>query len=124
MMKINVLDFNISTEIPTDLIHGRKKVIATINPHSYVVSKSDYLFNKALRQADYLLPDGVGFILATFIFKFKKIKRITGSDLHFILLKDLNESKGKVFYLGSTNSTLDKIRLRIENEYPDIRFFS
>ena len=41
-----------------------KKIINTINPHSYCLSRNDELFNKALQSSDILLPDGIGISFA------------------------------------------------------------
>jgi len=49
------------------------------------------------------------------------IKKIAGNDLHAHLLKLLNEQGGSCFYMGSSNTTLGKVKERINRECPNIR---
>jgi N-acetylglucosaminyldiphosphoundecaprenol N-acetyl-beta-D-mannosaminyltransferase len=98
-----------------------KKVINTINPHSYVTAKSDREFATALQDSDFLIPDGSGMVLAAKQVYDTSIKKIAGSDLHLFLLKELNKKNGKVFYMGASQNTLDKIEVRIKKEYPNIQ---
>jgi len=98
-----------------------KKVINTINPHSYVTAKNDTYFKEALVDSDILIPDGSGIVLAAKQIYGKSIKKIAGADLHSFLLQKMNEKKGKVFYMGASQNTLDKIEERIKKEYPNIQ---
>jgi N-acetylglucosaminyldiphosphoundecaprenol N-acetyl-beta-D-mannosaminyltransferase len=105
---------------------GFQGVISTINPHSYIVARKDEAFRNALMNSDVLVPDGIGFVLAARIIAGTRIKRITGSDIHQILLKYLDAKNGSCFYFGSEDATLGKIKERILKEYPGITsaFFS
>lgn len=98
-----------------------RMVINTINPHSYVVAQRDNIFKKALLSSDVLLPDGIGIIYAVRHLNKKHINRITGYDLLIFMLEYLNLSKGKCFFMGSTELVLKSIKNRINNEYPNIR---
>lgn len=98
----------------------RVKIISTINPHSYCISKKDPLFEKALQQSDILLPDGVGIVLAARFLKSTKIKRIAGYDVFIHLMKHLNDSKGSCFFLGSSQHTLDLILKRAKIDFPNV----
>ena len=100
---------------------SRKQVINTINPHSYITAKDDNAFREALQASDTLLPDGSGIVLAAKQINKEQIKKIAGSDLHVYLLEELEKVGGSVFYMGSSQNTLDKIHERIAKEYPNIR---
>ncbi len=119
---MEILDYRIDELIP-ELNLGEKSnfVFATINPHSYSIAKNDLVFREALFNADCLLPDGVGFVLAARILKFKSLKRITGSDLHTEILNHLNKTNGKVFYLGASDSTLKIIHQKLMLDYPNVK---
>lgn len=41
--------------------------------------------------------------------------------MHQNLLNELNQQKGKCFYLGSSKKTLNRIKLRIAKEYPSVK---
>lgn len=96
-------------------------VINTINPHSYVVAKNDEDFKLALQEGDVLLPDGIGIVIAAKWLKGKVIDKIAGSDVHQMLLENAHKKKQKVFYLGSSPFTLEKIKDRIEREFPNVQ---
>jgi len=98
-----------------------KGVVNTISPHSYVVARKDSLFREALLASDYIIPDGVGIVMAARILAGKKIEKIAGSDLHEVIIKALNERNGSCFYLGSSDLTLGKIRERLSREHPAVR---
>ena len=122
MPEINMLGYNIFSgekEFFANEIHG---VVCTLSPHSYIVARKDVLFQKALAASEYILPDGIGIVLAVNLLKRKKIDKIAGFDLHEVIINALNRSKGSCFYLGSTNTTLTKISQRLEKEYADLRF--
>jgi N-acetylglucosaminyldiphosphoundecaprenol N-acetyl-beta-D-mannosaminyltransferase len=104
------------------LISGNsKKIINTINPHSYVVSKKDEVYKTALKESDYLLPDGVGIVLAAKLINKINIIKVSGSDLHLHTLKKLNKDHGSIFYMGSSELTLKKIKCKLLNDFPNIK---
>ena len=98
-----------------------KRIINTINPHSYCLAKKDSIFEKALSDSDVLLPDGIGIVLAAKILSNKKIKKISGTNMHRFLLDQANEKNQKIFYLGSSVRTLDLIMQKIEEDFPRIK---
>lgn len=96
--------------------------LACANPHSIVVSSADAIFEDALKASDILVPDGVGIIIASKFFGGGIRQRITGSDIFYYLHGELERRKGfSVFFLGSTQQTLDKIVTNMANDYPNIR---
>lgn len=120
------LEFKLTVNLPNEF--PEKKVIAnTINPHSYCVSMDDEIFRDALVNSDILIPDGVGVVWATsFLYK-RKIKKVSGFEMHLHFLNLLQKKgKGRVFYLGSSNQTLSLIVTRLKKEYPalEVDFFS
>lgn len=104
-----------------NLDNSRSIVINTINPHSYCVAKKDNTFNNALLSSDILLPDGIGIVKAVKLINNINISRIAGYDLLIYLLEYLNKTKGKCFFMGSTETVLKTIKNRINEEYPAIK---
>ena len=95
-----------------------KVLINTISPNSYGLAVNDQRAEKALKGADCLVLDGWYFGLAPFFFKGKWIKRITGWDCFQFFSKKMNETRGRVFFLGSSEDTLQKIKERCAQEFP------
>jgi N-acetylglucosaminyldiphosphoundecaprenol N-acetyl-beta-D-mannosaminyltransferase len=96
--------------------------MACVNPHSLVVASKDGSFKAALQQADILIPDGAGIVLAARILRLPIRERIAGSDF-FLALSDAAERNGglKYFFLGSTNEVLERVQKRLATDYPSIR---
>jgi len=117
---LNILGFEIFAGKEEFLPIGFHGVISTINPHSYIIAREDDAFKNVLLNSDILLPDGIGIVLATRVLVGAKIKRITGSDIHRILLNYLDKKNGPCFYFGSGQDTLDKLKERISKEHPRI----
>ena len=107
MSSIECLGYSIfSDEHLPDLSYSGKTVINTINPHCYIVAKKDQLYQKALKRSTILIPDGTGIVWAMKVLNKQQVKRFSGSLLHLQLLKRMNETSGKIFYLGSSDMTL------------------
>jgi len=96
-------------------------IFSTINQYSYCLAENDTNFRNALQRSDVLLPDGVGIVMAAKFLDHHDIKKISGWDLHQHMLEKLNASGGSCFYLGSTPSTLEKIKSKLRREYPNIK---
>jgi N-acetylglucosaminyldiphosphoundecaprenol N-acetyl-beta-D-mannosaminyltransferase len=120
---MDFLDYKLTTTLPNTF--PNKKLIAnTINPHSFCIAKEDLLFQQALINSDILVPDGIGVIWANKFLNGKSIVKISGFDMHLHFLRLLNrQNNGKVFYLGSSESTLTKLQARVNREFPNIEVF-
>ena len=132
IQKINLLNFNIVDttlqscvdDVLKHLLVGEGiRTLACINPHSYVVSKSDPIFRESLMKCDYILPDGVGIVLASFLLRKTINNRLTGPDFFRSLISELNLKKNiSVFFLGSTPETLNNIKLKLSRDYQNVKF--
>lgn len=99
----------------------RARWLACINPHSYAVAKRDAEFRYALHNADWLLPDGAGMVIASRLLGGNIRERITGSDVFALLNQRMNQVRGhSVFFLGATEETLGLIRARMARDYPNV----
>jgi N-acetylglucosaminyldiphosphoundecaprenol N-acetyl-beta-D-mannosaminyltransferase len=99
----------------------RCRWLACLNPHSHVTSLSDDLFSRALHDADWLIPDGTGIVLASRLLGRGLGERVTGSDIFSGVHERLNRVGGaSVFFLGSTEDALKKIRVRMARDYPNV----
>ena len=97
------------------------RLLACINPHSYVVSLGNPEFSRALHGSDWLVPDGAGILIASRILGGRINQRITGSDIFHGLHNRLNNVGAKVFFLGSSETTLQGICKKMLVNWPCIR---
>lgn len=117
---MEIMNYEVYTDKLENLNLSEKKVINTINPHSYITAKKDKVFFEALQESDFLIPDGSGIVIAAKLVYKQNIKKVAGADLHKFLLEEMNKVNGKVFYMGAAQNTLDKIEKRLHKEYPNI----
>jgi N-acetylglucosaminyldiphosphoundecaprenol N-acetyl-beta-D-mannosaminyltransferase len=121
-MKVDCMGFKVYNDSIDNIeIKNGPKIINTISPNSYGISVKDRLFRKALKESDYLVLDGVYFGLSSMILNGKVIKKNQGPEVYFRLMQRLKTSGGKVFFLGSNVETLEKIKNKAKNEYPNIQ---
>lgn len=90
--------------------YDKKKplIICTPNPEQIVLSDEDSAFKNDLLEADILLPDGIGIVVASRIFAAagKSIpitERITGVDIVIGLLKHAFTQNKKILVIGGRN---------------------
>lgn len=100
---------------------GHGNYVACVNPHSLVAANGDREFSKALREASLLLPDGIGVVLARRLLCMKDNGRVAGFEFFNSLSQRAQRQGGiRYFFFGSSDAVLDKIRARMESEYPAI----
>jgi len=96
--------------------------MACSNPHSLVEACDDKQFSRALSNADILLPDGFGIVIAAKLLGLDLKERVSGSDFFRELSIQANEKGGlRYFFMGSTDVVLDLIVSRMQEEFPEIR---
>lgn len=94
---------------------------ACANPHSLETARNDPEFVRALEEADLVIPDGIGVVLASRILGGALRHRVTGPDM-FVGLLDLGNREGgmSVFFLGSTQANLSVLCDRVRKEFPQV----
>ncbi|MDK2977662.1 MAG: N-acetylglucosaminyldiphosphoundecaprenol N-acetyl-beta-D-mannosaminyltransferase [Bacteroidales bacterium] len=111
----------------------RKLLINTINAHSYNLARKDREFAEALLKGDVLIPDGASIVKAIKWLRGENIERIAGWDLFVWEMmrleqrtknKEQIEEKGKVFFLGSSDDVLAKIKERANMDYPHLEIYT
>lgn len=121
MSIVRIFHYPVFSQSLSDIdIEGRKKLIQTINAYSYVMAERTPQFKQALQNADILIPDGFPIVLAAKILAKQNIQKIAGADLFFQCMNICNKNNGKVFFIGSTETTLAKIKERAAIDFPNI----
>ena len=101
---------------------SRGKYFVCANPHSIEVAETDHEFDRAIKNADLVVPDGIGIVVASRILGGAIHDRVTGSDIFEGVNSELNKKKGySVFFLGSTQDNLEKMRYKMESGFPNIQ---
>ncbi|OJV81850.1 MAG: beta-1,4-N-acetyl- mannosaminyltransferase [Bacteroidia bacterium 44-10] len=105
-------------------ISSSKKLITTLNAHSFNTLKKDAAFREALQASDMLLPDGISVVMAVRLLQDKKIRKIAGDDLFRYEMERVHSNNGKCFFLGSSETTLNLIKERAQKEFPGLQVYS
>lgn len=101
---------------------GYGKYFVCANPHSLEIARTDPHFDLALKYADFIVPDGIGIVLASRVLGGSIRKRVTGTDIFLGLSSALNRGKRhSYFFLGSTEQNLMEIKNRMSRDFPNIR---
>ncbi|WP_242354741.1 WecB/TagA/CpsF family glycosyltransferase [Anaeromyxobacter sp. SG64] len=112
-----------ANEITEAIARGeRARWLACLNPHSFAVALDEPAFEAALRDADWLIPDGAGIVLASRLLQGAVRERVTGADVFHGVNQHLNDRGGaRVFFIGSTEETLGRIREKMALDYPSLQ---
>ncbi|MCP3732898.1 WecB/TagA/CpsF family glycosyltransferase [Sphingomonas sp. MG17] len=95
--------------------------LACLNPHSYATALQDLSFRDALNAADWLIPDGVGIVIASRAQSGQVVDRITGWDVFSGLHTRLDHAGGgRIFLLGSSEETLAKMEAKLAQDFPRV----
>ena len=105
-------------------LENTKLLINTLNAHSYNMAQQDVLFQEALQNSDVLLPDGISVVKAVRFLSGKQLTKIAGADLFQYEMERMQEVGGSVFFLGSSNTTLAKIKQFAAIEYPAVKVYT
>jgi len=120
-LQVDVMQYPVFTGKVSDITFTKSLlVIQTINAYSYVMAQRTVAFKTALQQADILIADGFPIVLAAKLLKKQNISKIAGADLFFHFMNIMEQQHGRVFFIGSANNTLEKIKQRVAVDYPHI----
>lgn len=143
MLRLKSLQIVPSREALAQIPAG-KVLINTINAHSFNTAQKDVLFAEALRNGDYLIPDGASIVKACRWLKAKSqpTERIAGWDLFTFEMERLNaqcsarlngtlsersrertlniQQKPRVMFMGSSERVLSLIREKVASVYPNL----
>ena len=97
--------------------------VVCMNAHSAIIARSDHEFSTAVQSAEIVLPDGISVVMASRLYGGEITSRVTGPDFFYQLMAQLNlEKPVRVFFLGSTSETLQKIERRFAEDYPALEW--
>lgn len=121
MLLLGKLDI-LESKDELEVIPQGKVLINTINAHSFNTAQRDELFAEALRNGDYLIPDGASIVKACRWLKCKSQprERVAGWDLFEFEMGRLDARGGRCMFMGSLPKVLALIVERAKAVYPNI----
>jgi N-acetylglucosaminyldiphosphoundecaprenol N-acetyl-beta-D-mannosaminyltransferase len=127
--KVKILNVNFDflkkeslVEILTSRIDNNKKTfLVTANPEIVMYANKDFTYSSIVNKADYVIPDGIGVIIASNILGKPLPERIAGYDLLLELLKLGNQKKWSAYFLGAKREVIDQAVTNIKKDYPNLK---
>ena len=128
MKKEKILNYNIIIsnyndlilQIKKDIKENLKKVIIAINPEKILTANKNVNLKNIINKADYLIPDGMGIVIASKLKKGKIASRITGIDMFLKLCELAEKEKYKIFIYGAKEEVLTKAIKNLLSKFPNL----
>ncbi|TCT19882.1 N-acetylglucosaminyldiphosphoundecaprenol N-acetyl-beta-D-mannosaminyltransferase [Melghiribacillus thermohalophilus] len=127
--RINILDIPFIHSTKKQFFHDiiipsvenqRKLFIVTANPEIVMYANENPAYKKNILQADCIVADGVGIILASKLIRKPLPERIPGFELMELMLGYANQNKKSIFLFGAKDYVVKKAAQNIRKKYPDI----
>lgn len=99
----------------------RKTFIVTANPEIVMHSRRDEKYEHVLRQADWLIPDGIGIVIASRWLGRPLRERLAGFDVMERLLQLSDQYGYSIYCLGAEDEVITKAVARMREVYPRVR---
>ncbi len=111
--QVELVNLFIQSNRPHYITYPNVRVVVTAN-------KDDELMH-AINQADISSPDGKPLEFVARLKGLKEFKRCAGPDMMLVILKE-SESQGYTnYFYGSTQETLDKLKVNLLKSYPKLK---
>ena len=97
------------------------KVVCVANVHMLIEAYWQPELCSVLQNADLVTPDGMPLVWMMKLLGASQQDRVAGMDILLALGKLAPEQNVKVFFLGSESKILDKMRLKLEQQFPQLQ---
>lgn len=108
----------LKNELLPRLRDGKKSFLVTANPEIVMKTREDAAYKEMVQQADYVVPDGAGIIIASKHVGNPIIERIPGFELMLDLLAFAETEGLSCYLLGAKESINEKAVVEIAKRYP------
>jgi len=98
----------------------RFHLIVTINSENATKALENKIFLDVIKNADLVIPDGIGIIFASKILSDKLPERIPGIDLSYKLLEISNEKGYKIVLIGGKEGVAEGAKENLKKIFPNL----
>ena len=128
-MTVSILGMPIQNVTMAEAIRGvstffekrESKIVVTPNAEILKVYDEDPEAKKSLDRADYIVPDGVGVILAAKMLKTPLKEKVAGVELGTNLLIQCGETGKRVYFLGGKPGVAAAAKEELLKDYPALQ---
>lgn len=97
------------------------RVVCVANVHMLTEAHKDGNFASVLEEADLVTPDGMPLVWMMRLMGVKEQDRVAGLTIILALCKLAPRQNISIFFLGCHKEILDRMRVRLESEFPDVK---
>jgi N-acetylglucosaminyldiphosphoundecaprenol N-acetyl-beta-D-mannosaminyltransferase len=97
------------------------RYVCICNVHSVVTTTRDPEFRSIINNADMSTPDGAPIAWALRCFGFSRQERVNGPDLMWRYLAEAERLEQTVYFYGSTDHTLERLRVALGKAFPRLQ---
>lgn len=95
--------------------------VYTPNPEIIMLAKNDSAFHQILEEADLVVPDGIGVVIASKLKRGEKLpERVAGYDLVQSTMKEAVKEGYKYYFFGSKPGISEEAAVKMRETYPGI----
>ena len=100
---------------------GRLTHVITANPIMVMEALDNPAFDRVLRRADMIVPDGAGVVWAAKAGGNPVAERVAGFDLMHRLLEEGEKRRWTAYLLGTTQEIIEAAAEKLQLQYPQVR---
>lgn len=97
------------------------KVVCVANVHMLMEAHRNPKFAAVLSTADLVTPDGMPLVWLMNLLGGWRQNRVAGMDILLALCHQVSAKKISVFFVGSEQETLDRMKVRLQQEFPQLQ---
>ncbi|MBE9080051.1 WecB/TagA/CpsF family glycosyltransferase [Romeria aff. gracilis LEGE 07310] len=101
--------------------HHSSRMVCVANVHMLMESRGNSRLRPALESADLVAPDGMPLVWVMRSLGVERQDRVAGMDIFLALCQESVKFDIPVFLLGSTWDVLDKMKVRLKHEFPNLK---
>ena len=96
------------------------KVVCVANVHMLTEARADTRLTTVLHQADLVTPDGMPLVWMLKLLRRQPQDRAAGMDLLISICREAEQARIPVFFVGSEQAVLDRMRCRLSRDFPSL----
>ncbi|WP_165820706.1 WecB/TagA/CpsF family glycosyltransferase [Pontibacter virosus] len=107
-------------ELKSRISDNQLSTIISLNTLKLYQGSRDPFLEKTFQSGTHIIPDGQSIAFAEYLVHGNKISSISGAELMVELIRESCVSGYKIFFLGSPQQLLDRVELKIKQDYPQL----
>ena len=100
---------------------GAKSRVFFVNAHCFNTAAMSVAYRESLREAEFVLPDGSGVLMASRLLHVPIQHNLNGTDLTPMLCRAAAQDGRSIFLLGARPGIAEKVGERLQKRFPALR---